>query len=95
MTVNEFSFLILNYFVLLTIFTEVIHNNNSTQQVRRCPVNNTMNSAQEDRQPLFMKADYDSSGWKLGWVTVKFGFTTVRQIEFYLNFFIMLNLKFN
>lgn len=29
-TVNEFSFLILNYFVLLTIFTEVIHNNNST-----------------------------------------------------------------
>lgn len=53
-----------------------------------------MNSAQEDRQPLFMKADYDSSGWKLGWVTVKFGFTTVRQIEFCLNFFIMLNLKF-
>lgn len=54
-----------------------------------------MNSAQEDRQPLFMKADYDSSGWKLGWVTVKFGFTTVRQIEFCLNFFIMLNLKVN
>ena len=54
-----------------------------------------MNSAQEDRQPLFMKADYDSSGWKLGWVTVKFGFTTVRQIEFCLSFFIMLNLKFN
>ena len=54
-----------------------------------------MNSAQEDRQPLFMKADYDSSGWKPGWVTVKFGFTTVRQIEFCLNFFIMLNLKFN
>ena len=29
-TENVFSFLILNYFVLLTIFTEVIHNNNST-----------------------------------------------------------------
>ena len=63
--------------ILLTILAEVIHNNNSTQQIRWCSVDDTVYSAKEDRQPLLVEADYDSGSWQLGWICVMFAFTTV------------------
>lgn len=63
--------------ILLTILTEVIHNNNSTQQFRWRSVDDTVYSAKEDRQTLLVEADYDSGSWQLGWICVMFGFTTV------------------
>ena len=63
--------------VLLTIFAKVIYNNNSTQQVRRCPVDDTVNSAQEDGQSLLVKADYDCGCGQLAWISLKFCFATV------------------
>ena len=63
--------------ILLTILTEVIHNNNSTQQFRWRSVDYTVYSAKEDRQSLLVEANYDSGSWQLGWICVMFGFTTV------------------
>ena len=63
--------------ILLTILTEVIYNNNSTQQFRWCSVDDTVYSAKEDRQSFLVEADYDSGSWQLGWIRVVFGFTTV------------------
>ena len=63
--------------ILLTILTEVIHNNNSTQQFRWRSVDDTVYSAKENRQSLLVEADYDSGSWQLGWICVMFGFTTV------------------
>ena len=36
-----------------------------------------MYGAQEDRQSLFVEADYDSRGEKLAWIFVMFGFAPV------------------
>ena len=63
--------------ILLTILTEVIYNNNSTQQFRWCSVDDTVYSAKEHRQSFLVEADYDSGSWQLGWIRVVFGFTTV------------------
>ena len=63
--------------ILLTILTEVIYNNNSTQEFRWRSVDDTVYSAKEDRESLLVEADYDSGSWQLGWICVMFGFTTV------------------
>ena len=64
------------FLMLLTILTEVINNNNSTEQIRWCPVNDTVYGAEQHRQSFFVEADYDSRCWQLGWVCVMFGLTT-------------------
>ncbi len=67
--------------ILLTILTEVIHNNNSTQQLRWCPIDDAVYGAQEDGQSLLVEADYNSGSWKLAWILIMFGFTTRSQAK--------------
>lgn len=67
---------------LLTILTEVIDDNNPTQQVRWRSVDDAVYCAKEDRQSLLVKANYDSCSGQLAWICVMFGLTTEIWIRF-------------